>query len=42
MKLVGLIKMYLQEAFNEVFVGNFSDNFSIEYGLKQGDAIICR
>jgi hypothetical protein len=40
MKLVGLIKMCLGEAFSEVFIGkHFSDNFPIENGLKQGDAL---
>jgi hypothetical protein len=36
MKLVRLIKMYL----NEVLIGkHLSDNFAIQNGLKQGDAL---
>jgi sorting nexin-29 len=39
-KLVGLINMCLNETFSRVRIGkNLSDKFSIENGLKQGDAI---
>jgi sorting nexin-29 len=38
--LVGLIKMCLNETFSRVHIGkNLSDKFSIENGLKQGDAL---
>jgi hypothetical protein len=38
-KLVGLIKMCLSETYSRVRIGkNLSDKFSIENGLKQGDA----
>jgi hypothetical protein len=37
---VGLIKMCLNEAYSRVRIGkNLSDKFSIEHGLKQGDAL---
>ena len=40
MKLVRLIKMYLNETYNSVRVGkNLSDMFPIKRGLKQGDAL---
>jgi hypothetical protein len=39
-KLVGIIKMYLNEIYSRVCIGkSLSDNFSIENGLKQGDAL---
>jgi hypothetical protein len=39
-KLVGLIRMCLNETYNRVHIGkNLSDKFSIENGLKQGDAL---
>jgi hypothetical protein len=39
-KLVGLIKMCLNESYSRVRIGkNLSDKFSIENGLKQGDAL---
>jgi hypothetical protein len=39
-KLVGLIKMCLCETYSRVHVGkNLSDKFSIENGLKQGNAL---
>jgi hypothetical protein len=39
-KLVGLIEMCLNETYSRVRIGkNLSDKFSIENGLKQGDAI---
>jgi hypothetical protein len=38
-KLVRLIKMCLNETYSKVRIGkNLSDKFSIENGLKQGDA----
>jgi hypothetical protein len=38
-KLVGLIKMCLSETYSRVRIGkNLSDKFTIENGLKQGDA----
>jgi hypothetical protein len=38
-KLVGLIKMCLNETYSRVRIGkNLSDRFTIENGLKQGDA----
>jgi hypothetical protein len=40
MKLVGLIRMCLNEACSKVYIGkHLSDNFSIQNGLKQGDAL---
>ena len=40
MKLVGLIKMCLNETYNKVHAGkNLSDMFPIRTGLKQGDAL---
>jgi hypothetical protein len=40
MKLVGLIKMCLNETHNEVRIGiHFSDSFPIQNGLEQGDAL---
>jgi hypothetical protein len=39
-KLVRLIKMCLNETYSRVRIGkNLSDKFSIENGLKQGDAL---
>jgi hypothetical protein len=39
-KLVGLIKICLSETYSRVCIGkNLSDKFSIENGLKQGDAL---
>jgi hypothetical protein len=39
-KLVRLIKMCLNETCSEVHVGKFlSDKFSVQNGLKQGDAL---
>jgi sorting nexin-29 len=39
-KLVGLIKMCLNETYRRVHIGkNLYDKFTIEYGLKQGDAL---
>jgi hypothetical protein len=39
-KLVGLIKMCLNETYSRVRIGkNLSDKFSTENGLKQGDAL---
>jgi sorting nexin-29 len=39
-KLVGLIKMCLNETYSRFRIGkNLSDKFSIENGLKQGDAL---
>jgi hypothetical protein len=39
-KLVGLIKMCLNETYRTVCIGkNLSDNFTIQNGLKQGDAL---
>jgi hypothetical protein len=39
-KLVGLIQMFLNEIYSGVLIGkNLSDKFSIENGLKQGDAL---
>jgi hypothetical protein len=39
-KLIGIIKMCLNETYSGVHIGkNLSDNFSIENGLKQGDAL---
>jgi hypothetical protein len=40
-KLVKLIKMCLNETYNEVHIGKLlSDKFPIENGLKQGDALL--
>jgi hypothetical protein len=40
MKLVRLIKMCLNETNNEVPIGkHLSHNFSIQNGLRQGDAL---
>jgi hypothetical protein len=40
MKLVRLIKMYLNEAYSKVRIGkHFSDSFPIQNVLKQGDAL---
>jgi hypothetical protein len=39
-KLVRLIKTYLNETYNKVRLGkHLSDNFPIQNGLKQGDAL---
>jgi hypothetical protein len=39
-KLVGLIKMCLNETYSRVHVGkNLSKEFSIQNGLKQGDTL---
>jgi hypothetical protein len=39
-KLVGLIKMCLNETYSTVRIGkNLSDKFLIQNGLKQGDAL---
>jgi hypothetical protein len=39
-KLVRLIKMRLNETYNKVRIGkHLSDNFPIQNGLKQGDAL---
>jgi hypothetical protein len=39
--LVGLIKMCLNETYSTVRIGkNLTDNFTIENGLKQGDALL--
>jgi hypothetical protein len=41
MKLVRLIKMCLNEKYGKVNKGTFlSDNFLIQNGLKQGDALL--
>jgi hypothetical protein len=43
MKLVRLIKMCLNETYSKVCIGTyFSDNFPIQNGLKQGDALSSR
>jgi hypothetical protein len=40
MKLVRLIKMCLNETYSKVSIGkHLSDCFSIQNGLKQGDAL---
>jgi hypothetical protein len=40
MKLVRLIKMYLNETYSKVRMGKYlSDNFSIQNGLKEGGAL---
>jgi hypothetical protein len=39
-KLVGLIKMCLNETYSTVSIGkNLSDKFTIQNGLKQGNAL---
>jgi hypothetical protein len=39
-KLLGLIKMCLNETYSRVRIGkNLSNKFTIENGLKQGDAL---
>jgi hypothetical protein len=39
-KLVGLIKMCLNETYSRVLIGkNLSDKFTVQDGLKQGDAL---
>jgi hypothetical protein len=39
-KLVGIIKMCLNETYSRVRIGkNLSDKFTVENGLKQGDAL---
>jgi hypothetical protein len=39
-KLVRLIKIYLNETYSKVHIGKYlSDMFSIQNGLKQGDAL---
>jgi hypothetical protein len=39
-KLVGLIKMCLNETYSRVCIGkNLSDKFTVQNGLKQGDAL---
>ena len=41
MKLVGVIKMSLNETYSRVWVGNrLSDMFPVKNGLKQGDALL--
>jgi hypothetical protein len=40
-KLVRLIKMCLNETYSKVHIGkHLSDNFPIQNGLKQGDALL--
>jgi hypothetical protein len=40
MELVRLIEMCLNETYNKVYIGKrLSDSFSIQNGLKQGDAL---
>jgi hypothetical protein len=40
MKLIRLIKMCLYETYSKVRIGkHLSDNFAIQNGLKQGDAL---
>jgi hypothetical protein len=40
MKLVGLMKMCLNETYSKVHIGkHLSDSFPIQNGLKQGDAL---
>jgi hypothetical protein len=40
LKLIKLMKMFLNETYSEVRTGkNLSDAFSIQNGLKQGDAL---
>jgi hypothetical protein len=39
-KLVGLIKIFLNETYSGVHIGKYlSDKFTIQNGLKQGDAL---
>jgi hypothetical protein len=39
-KLIGLIKMCLNETYSRVHIGkNLSDKFTVQNGLKQGDAL---
>jgi hypothetical protein len=39
-KLVWLIKIYLSETYNKIRIGkHLSDNFLIQNGLNQGDAL---
>jgi hypothetical protein len=39
-KLVGLIKMCLNETYSRVLIGkNLSDRFTVHNGLKQGDTL---
>jgi hypothetical protein len=39
-KLVGLIKMCLNETYSRIHIGkNLLDEFTIQNGLKQGDAL---
>jgi hypothetical protein len=39
-KIVGLIKLCLNETYSRVRIGkNLSDKFTVENGLKQGDAL---
>jgi hypothetical protein len=41
MKLVRLIKMCLNETYSKVRIGtHLSDNFPVQNGLKQGDAVL--
>jgi hypothetical protein len=41
MKLLSLIKMCLNETYSKVHIGkHLSDNFPIQNGLKQGDALL--
>jgi hypothetical protein len=40
MKLVGLIKMYLNKTYSKVRTGkHLSDSFPIQNGLKQGSSV---
>jgi hypothetical protein len=40
MKLVRLIKMWLNETYSKVRIGkHLSDNFPVQNGLEQGDAL---
>jgi hypothetical protein len=40
-KLVGLIKMCLNETYSRVRIGrNLSDKFTVQNGLKQGDVLL--
>jgi hypothetical protein len=39
-KVIGLIKMCLNETYSRVCIGkNLSDKFTVQNGLKQGDAL---
>jgi hypothetical protein len=41
MKLVRLIEMFLSEMYSKVYIGkHLSDNFPVQNGLKQGDALL--